>query len=71
MPWRTHLFLVVQNTAPHEFGLYELDADALALGYTQTRDLMATWDRCMETGIWPGLSPTVKTISLPPYAFKE
>jgi hypothetical protein len=62
------LFIAVEKTHPYAVAVYELDAEALAIGdQLRRRDLQLIAD-CRATGEWPGYSSTCETLSLPKWA---
>lgn len=65
------VFIVVEKEAPYAIALYELDANALALGRElRVRDL-TTYATCAEFDHWPGFPAAVQTLKLPGWASKE
>jgi hypothetical protein len=62
------LFIAVEKTYPYAVAVYELDAEALAVGdQLRRRDLQMIAD-CRATGEWPGYSTTCEALSLPKWA---
>jgi exodeoxyribonuclease VIII len=60
------VFVAVEKTYPHAVAVYELDADALALGRTTRDNALDVIAGCQAAGVWPGYSDTIiQTISLP------
>jgi exodeoxyribonuclease VIII len=62
------VFVAVEKTHPHAVAVYELDADALALGRTTRDNALDVIAGCQAAGVWPGYSDTVQTLSLPKWA---
>jgi hypothetical protein len=63
------VFVAVEKTYPHAVAVYELDADALALGRTTRDNALDVIAGCQAAGVWPGYSDTIiQTISLPKWA---
>jgi hypothetical protein len=63
------VFVAVEKTHPHAVGVYELDADALALGRTTRDNALDVIAGCHAANVWPGYSDTfIHTISLPKWA---
>jgi len=63
------VFVAVEKAYPHAVGVYELDADALALGRTTRDNALDVIAGCHAAGVWPGYSDTfIQTISLPKWA---
>lgn len=74
-PVRDFLFVAVETDARVVAGVakgvavYQLDADAIALGETHaSEDLFTLWN-CYARGAWPGYSGRIQPLSLPGYAF--
>ena len=62
------VFVAIEKTYPHAIAVYELDADALALGRTTRDNALDVIAGCKAADVWPGYSDTVQTLSLPRWA---
>jgi len=63
------VFVAVEKTYPHAVAVYELDADALALGRTTRDNALDVIAGCKAANAWPGYGDTtIQTISLPKWA---
>jgi len=63
------VFAAVEKTYPHAVALYELDADALALGRTTRDNALDVIAGCKAADVWPGYGDTsIQTLSLPKWA---
>ncbi len=62
------VFLAIEKRAPYLIGLYNLDAQALARGREWSRRTLDTLADCIESGEYPGYSPSIETLSLPRWA---
>lgn len=63
------VFCAVEKTYPHAVALYELDADALALGRTTRDNALDVIAGCQAANVWPGYGDTaIQTLSLPKWA---
>jgi hypothetical protein len=62
------VFVAVEKSYPHAVAVYELDADALALGRTTRDNALDVLAGCQVANVWPGYGDTVQTISLPKWA---
>ena len=63
------VFVAVEKTYPHAVALYELDADALALGRTTRDNALDVIAGCKAADVWPGYGDTsIQTLSLPKWA---
>ena len=66
-----YVFLLVNKTT-HEFGLYEVDSEAITLGHRQNQRALEQLARCYESGDWSGeFAHSVTKVSLPRYAFNQ
>lgn len=66
-----YLFVVQEKEPPYDVAVCEPDADAFKLAYQQMRQAIATYQRCTESGHWPGYPAGINTISAPAWAFKK
>ena len=67
-PVENFVLIAVENTAPHEIALYELDGDALELGRREYVHWLDRYEMHRSTDTWPGYSQDVGSLSLPPWA---
>lgn len=65
------VFIAQEKTPPYQVATYDLDPDALRLGVQKMRQAIDTYMDCAENDTWPGYSPEITTISLPPWAYRE
>jgi len=69
------IFIVVERDAPHCVAVYELDGDALKLGYDERESLLGQWALCEAReaaggpDAWPGFPVEVQELSLPGWAY--
>lgn len=63
-PVRAEL-LVVETEAPHDCGIYKLDAAALECGYLRRTALLSRLGHCNMTDYWPGLLAHPEWLQLP------
>lgn len=66
-----YLTIVQEKEPPYLVSVCEFDMDAYLLGRKQMQQAIQTYQRCMETGEWPGYDQTIHSISLPPWAFAD
>jgi hypothetical protein len=71
MMWKYYLFLVVENTPPYEVALYDLDPAATDLGRREMVELKILYNKCMDSGEWPGYPTHIQTIGVPNWAYYE
>tara|TARA_R100000808_G_C2143531_1_gene151314 strand:- start:177 stop:1055 length:879 start_codon:yes stop_codon:yes gene_type:complete len=67
------IFICVERSAPYCVAVYELDAEALSVGRTHLRHLLAKWKHCFFYNHWPAyvdgnLSTQIHKIGLPSWA---
>lgn len=65
------VLVCVEKEPPYLVSVCEFDMDAYLLGRKQMQQAIQTYQRCMETGEWPGYDQTIHSISLPPWAFAD
>lgn len=63
--------IAVEKTAPYCVAVYHIRDDAVQAGYDELRQLLETYARCEETGVWPGYPNEAVEIDLPPYAYYQ
>ena len=69
------IFIVVERDAPHCVAIYELDDDALKLGYEDREFLLGQWALCEAEeaaggpDAWPGFPVEIQELSLPGWAY--
>jgi hypothetical protein len=68
--WRW-TWTVAELTPPYLVAVYEPDEEMLEVGRANLAQARAIWNRCRETGEWPGLPTDVQPISLPLWAVPE
>jgi exodeoxyribonuclease VIII len=61
-------FLAIEKEPPYLCALYVLDATSLLRGRADYQADLRTYQACMESGEWPGLSPQPVVIELPKWA---
>jgi len=62
------LFIAVEKTAPHLVAVYQLDDFALERGANRNREALRIYAECESSGVWPGYSTDIETLSLPRWA---
>jgi hypothetical protein len=65
------VFIAVESQPPHAVALYRLDAVSLEAGRREMKRAAALYRECITTGIWPGYSRNVETLSLPTWAMPQ
>lgn len=59
------VFVVQEKEPPYVVGCYELTESYRRIGEWRAERAVATWQRCMETGVWPAYSNDVERIDAP------
>lgn len=67
-PVRGFVFVVVEKSAPYAVAVYQLDAQAVAIGREQYQENLFTLAECRRSGKWGSYSDRIETISLPGWA---
>lgn len=62
---KAFLFVVVENKPPHEVAIYSLPDEAKYQGMMEFRRDLETYQRCLETGEWPGYPTEVQMLDWP------
>jgi hypothetical protein len=62
--------LAVESEAPHDVVLFQIPDDVLDVGWRKCRRLLDRVARCESEGVWPGVSPGLVQLELPP-KFRE
>ncbi len=65
------VFLAVETEYPYAASAVMLDEQSIDQGRYEYRTNVYTYARCIESGIWPGYSTGIETVSLPNWAFKD
>jgi hypothetical protein len=60
--------IAVEKSAPYCVAVHELDERALEQGVRENRAFLETFQRCMETGSWPGYPGGMSVIDVPVWA---
>lgn len=60
-----HIFIVVENTPPHDLQVHMLDDQGLQTGMLEYREMLNRYAECERTGIWPGYDEKINVLSLP------
>jgi len=69
--WDQYLFLVIENTPPYEFAVYDLDPAATDKGRRENTKLKALYRHCLELDEWPGYDTAIQSVGLPNYAYYQ
>jgi hypothetical protein len=62
------VFVPFDDESPFDACQFELDADALRLGYREWRRLLLSYSKCVKEDHWPGYASGVRKIALPKWA---
>ena len=69
--WKHHVLLVIENTPPFEFRVYEVDGAAAAMGKRTMDRLLNRYAACEKSGEWPGYTGELETIGVPAWAYTQ
>jgi exodeoxyribonuclease VIII len=70
-PVDAFVFIAVEKTAPFAVGIYELDAECVAIGRALNQRAMATHRECLETDDWRGYSENIELLSAPAWVVRQ
>lgn len=62
------VFLVVETFPPFGVNVFEPDQTFLDAGRREIKPIIELYDRCKESGEWPGYDDTVNVLTLPSWA---
>ena len=65
------VFIVQDKNPPYLVSPVQLDDPALARGRARNRQALEIFRDCQQSGIWPGYSDDIETVSLPRWAVQE
>ncbi len=66
-----YLLIAQEKQAPYLVSVHEFDPALLDHGANQVRAAIDLWDRCLTLDDWPGLTPTIHTLTAPRWAHIE
>lgn len=55
-------FVVVEKSSPADFAVFTCDEAFIEAGRQENARHLALYQRCVETGVWPGYAPTVECV---------
>ncbi len=58
--------IVVEGRPPHDVGVYEIDPLELEAAEEQRCELLELISDCVDSGVWPGVCPSLTTLSMDP-----
>jgi len=64
------VFAAVESAWPHAAAAYMLSEEVLDAARRKNRELLNLYAECKRTNTWPGYSPAIQQINLPPWAMK-
>ena len=68
---RKFIFIAVEKEPPYAVGVYELDESSIEQGRVEIECLLSSYAKCVQEGVWPGYSPTIRPIGIPKWAFGD
>lgn len=66
-PVDAFIFVFVEKRPPYGIKVFTLDASVLQKAYLARAENMNTLAECMKTNRWPGYSPDIEVLDLPPW----
>lgn len=63
--------IAVENEPPYDVAVYQLDAEAMAVGRSIYQRLLRRLVECIEADHWPGCAPDLQTLSVPKWAVNQ
>lgn len=69
--WLPYRLVAQETTAPYLVSVWELDPLAIRQGESDMDEAIATYQRCMESGQWPGYPDEIQTLSPPDWALDD
>lgn len=64
------VFIAVEKEPPYEVAVWVLDDDSRELGRAAYREDLNTYAACLKSGVWHGYDRKIKSMRLPPWAFR-
>ena len=64
-------FIAVESDAPYQVATYNLGIDSILTGRYLWNQALAEYSACRASGKWPGYSPYLEDIDIPPYAIMQ
>ena len=64
-------FIVVESEEPHLVATYSLGIHSILTGRYWWNQALAEYSACKASGKWPGYSPYLEDIDIPPYAIMQ
>lgn len=61
----TYAFVVVENEPPFGVMVYELDEDAMRLGWFEMERAMEIYAQCLKAGEWPSWACEIQKVGIP------
>lgn len=66
---KAFVLVPIETSAPHGIAMYQLDEQAIELGRSLYKKLLALYASCASQKSWPGYSQKIETVSLPNWVF--
>ena len=64
-------FVFVGKEQPHLITVFELHYEDMLEGQNRNRQALDVWAECQRTGVWPGYSPEIQSLRLPPWTHRQ
>lgn len=65
------LFVAQMKEPPFLVTIVDFDDEAIRIGRERNRRALDVYRQCTETGVWPGFTDDIHTLSLPAYAARQ
>jgi hypothetical protein len=65
------VFIAVEKAPPYCVAVYHLTPDAAKAGYDETLQLLEIYQKCQESGVWPGYPEEAVEIGLPSWGWRQ
>ena len=65
---RPLVFVVIENTPPHEVALYHLDGPEVGAGANRVQHALSIYRECQASNQWPGYPVEIQALTLPKWA---
>lgn len=68
---RPYYIIAAEKKQPFDVVVFEMDDEVLRLGRSKYERWMTSYIKCIESGIWPGISDTPVKVEIPQWHYEE